>query len=151
MMISDIDKMLPVDTFIIGQQVWCVHTYSHRFWIHEECTYCKNSGKITYKGKIFECPNCNDRTYRVEVKQMIVDDDPVKINSKITLENNGSEPREYYATDKDGLGWLIQKSESGNLNFYSTKEEAQKYCDNYNKEKMVYQDIERYKKIEVKR
>lgn len=151
MMISDIKEMLPVGTFTIGQKVWHVHTYSHRFWIHEDCEYCKNSGKITYKSKIFKCPNCKDRTFMVEVKQMIVDEDSVKINSKITLENNGSDPREYYATDKDGLGWLIQKSNDGGLNFYSSKEEAQKYCDHYNKEKMVYQDIEKYKRIEVKR
>lgn len=150
-MIADREKMLPAGTFEVGQKVWWAHMKTHRFWVHKECPYCDNTGKIEYKGKIFTCPDCDDRSDLREVNQLVVQPDPEKIMSKVTLENFNEEPREYYTTDENGLGIIIQKGKDNILHYFPTKEEAQRFCDDYNKENFVYQDIERFKKIETKR
>lgn len=96
------------------------------------CHICEGKGKIKYNGKDMKCPECigmgkfkSDKTINV------VCDDPFKISTtKISINSSGTIILKYKGYC--GLYTTLNRAED---NLFKSKEEAQRRCDELNKEK----------------
>lgn len=151
MFASDItDYGYEAGTFKLGQIVYHTTTKIHRFRFHKKCTYCDSTGRVLIKGKEFKCPSCNGDMEWKEVDEKVIDDiyAPIKIASIMTFKNN-DKSLEIYVNDSSGYGLIIQKSRDGENNYFATREEAQRVCDEYNKSNYVYTQLDEYKRREI--
>lgn len=153
MFIEDISKEgFEPGTYKLGQKLWATELKTHRFHIKNNCGFCGGAGTIVVEGinktaKAVECPICHGKTKTIEVKEMVIDDMDHTVRSIFNFTNaNGS--YEVYMTNKAGLGLCIQKSSTGENNYYTSKKEAQAVCDAYNKTNHVYEKIAEYEMAE---
>lgn len=143
-----INRGYEVGTFKLGQAIYHIKEIEHKFRFHKECHYCNNTGKILIKNQYFTCPNCNGAFETKCVVQKVVCE-PDKVKSILSFKNRNKH-LEIYTNDSSGYGWIICKQDDGeNLNFTS-QEEAQKVCDEYNKKNNVDLLLNEYKKREIR-
>lgn len=146
---SDFEKGFPEGTFDIDDKVYHVSIYTHRFNIPNDCPYCNNTGYIEFKGKIFNCPECNGYKKHVEVKEMVIDEKVDHIKSKITMLSSENDSREIYYTD-NFLGIMICLNNDGQRYYFRSKDEAKQVCDEFNTKNNVFEQLRFYKEKEMK-
>jgi len=95
------------------------------------CNICEGTGKIKYNGKDMKCPECMGvGKFKSEKNVNIVCDEPYKISTtKISINSNGGITVKYKGYC--GLSMLNRAED----NLFTSKEEAQRRCDELNKEK----------------
>jgi RecJ-like exonuclease len=100
--------------------------------LEKECHICEGKGTITYNDKNMRCPECMGAGKFISNKQKhVVCDDPYEIScTKISINSNGDISVKY----KGYCGFNTLNRAEDNL--FSTKEEAQKRCDELNQEKV---------------
>jgi hypothetical protein len=99
--------------------------------LEKDCHICEGKGIITYNDKNMRCPECMGKGKFTSNKQIyIVCDEPFVITkTKIDINANGNVNVKY----KGRCGF--SNYNRGEENLFLTKEEAQKKCDELNKEK----------------
>jgi len=98
-----------------------------------ECNICESTGRINFNEKDMRCPECNGVGKFISNKQInVVCEEAYKISSTdIKLSNNGQANVKY-------RGYCgLTKLNRANNTLFTTKEEAQKYCDMINREKKI--------------
>lgn len=95
------------------------------------CNICDGSGTIVYNNKNMRCPECAGKGEFISNKRAhVVCEEPFIIAiTRININSNGSTSVRY----KGRCGLSTLNRAEGNL--FSTKEEAQKRCDELNREK----------------
>lgn len=98
--------------------------------IEQTCHICEGKKTITYNGKEMKCPECSGAGKFISNKQIhVVCEEPFKVNSiKITISSNKASVKY-----KGRCGFNTMRRIEENL--FETKEEAQKRCDDLNRER----------------
>lgn len=139
------DKGYPVGTFEIGDKVYYIRRKRHSFHIKKECPYCNKTGYIEFKGAVFQCPKCHGEKEYVEVGEMIIEDSD-NIKSKECMVTK-SDAREIYYTNILS-GTVICKQDNGENHYFKYKSDAEKACDEWNKENGTYEKLAKYRAMQ---
>jgi excinuclease UvrABC ATPase subunit len=98
--------------------------------IEQTCHICEGKKTITYNGKEMKCPECGGVGKFISNKQMhVVCEEPFKVSTiKITINGSGATVK---YKGRCGFNTMNRIEE----NLFETKEEAQKRCDDLNRER----------------
>lgn len=144
----DIKRMYDAGTFALGQKLYSVETKMHTIRYKKPCDICDSTGYVICKGIEFKCPQCKNVINNKDIKEMRVSNSTIKVKSIIKAFNENCELEQYFS-DKEFLGHVIQKQSDGSSNYFSTKEEAQAYCDKWNLEHHVESELKKYESMMI--
>lgn len=142
----DFTNAYDAGTFKLGQKLYHVADKKHIFHVKLKCDCCDSTGVVTIKGQKYKCPVCRGSIRSVMVMEKVVVGITYTVKGIYSYTNKKG-TTEIYDVYGDGVNHIVKNKES--CDFYTSREEAQKVCDEYNSSNGVYDLIEQYAALDV--